>query len=102
MKRTTWTVMLSAVALITVGCMKVETGNTPNPANDTQPAAATGPAFPEQPPGPETLQTPVEDEGNGSRKQGVAGAIGKALLKGIGGGSDSPEDPPDEALPFSQ
>ena len=102
MKRTTWTVMLSAVALIAVGCTKVETGNTPNPASDTQPAADTGPPFPEQPLGSETLQTPVEDEGNGGRKQGVARAIGRALLKGIGGGSESEKEDPAEAPPFER
>jgi hypothetical protein len=102
--------MLSAVALIAVGCTKVETDNTPDPASDAQPdgpapaepAIDPGPAFPEQPAEPGTAQGPAEGEGDGNREQGVAGAIGRALLKGIGGGSDSQQDRPGEAPGFNR
>ena len=106
MKRIAWTVVLSVVGLIAVSCTKVETDNTPEAASDEQPvdsgpsepAAGLGPA--EQPAVSETAQQPAEDGGDGKREQRVAGAIGRALLKGITGGSESEKNDPSEAPPI--
>ena len=94
MKRIAWIAMLSVAALIAAGCAKVETENTPDPANDVQPVDA-GPAEP--PAGSETAQEPGEDDGQPKDEQRVPGAIGRALLKGITGGSESDKDDPGEA-----
>lgn len=97
MKRITWTAMLSVAALIAAGCAKVETENTPGPASDTQPVDAL-PAEP--PPGSETAQEPGEDDSQPKGEQRVPGAIGRALLKGIAGGSESDKGDPGEAPPY--
>lgn len=94
MKRIAWIAMLSVAALIAAGCTKVETENTPDPTSDTQPVDA-GPAEP--PAGSETAQEPPGDDGQPEDEQRVPGAIGKALLKGIAGGSESDKDEPGEA-----
>ncbi len=94
MKRIAWIAMLSVAALIAAGCTETETDNTLDPASDTQPADA-GPAEP--PAGSGTAQEPGEDDSQPKDKQRVPGAIGRALLKGIAGGSESDKDDPGEA-----
>ena len=47
-------------------------------------------------------EQPAENEGDAKSEKGVAGAIGRALLKGIAGGSESEKDPPGEAPEFER
>jgi len=102
MKRTLWTAVVSLATLIAVGCGKTETTNTPAPAIDAQagdsgkmpqrvesggakPAEGFGVTKPAGDSG--TAQQPAEND-SGKKPEGrVPGAVGKALLKGITGGS---------------
>lgn len=86
MKRIAWIAMLSVAALIAAGCAKVETENTPDP--------------PEPPAGSETGQEPGEEDSQPKGEKGVPSAIGRALLKGIAGGSESDKDDPGQAPEF--
>ena len=112
MKRTLWTVVVSLATLIALGCGKTETTNTPGPAIDAQPrdsgetprgdesggakpAGGFGVTKPAVDSG--TPQQPAENDG-GKKPQGrVAGAVGKALLKGITGGSGAKKNEAEQA-----
>lgn len=84
MKRITWIAMLSVAALIAAGCTKVETQNGPDSETEVQPAGSATP------------QEPGKENG-GEGAKAVPGAIGKALLKGLAGGSESDKDDPGQA-----
>jgi len=102
MERILWTAVVSLATLIAVGCGKTETTNTPAPAIDAKvrdsgetprgvesggpkPAEGLGATKPAVDSG--TPQQPAEND-SGKKPEGrVPGAIGKALLKGITGGS---------------
>jgi len=112
MKRTLWTAVVSLATLVAVGCGKTETTNTPAPAIDAKvrdsgetprgvesggpkPAEGLGATKPAVDSG--TPQQPAEND-SGNKPQGsVPGAVGKALLKGITGGSAPKKNEAEEA-----
>jgi hypothetical protein len=112
MKRTLWTVVVSLATLIAVGCGKTETTNTPAPEIDakagdsgktpqgvesggTKPAGGFGVTKSAADSG--TAQQPAENDSGKKPEGGVHGAIGKALLKGITGGSGAKKNEAEEA-----
>jgi hypothetical protein len=112
MKRTLLTVVVALGTLIAVGCGKTETTNTPAKAIDSQPRDS-GKTLPgvesggAKPPGSLGVTKPAGDSGtaqqpaenqSGKKPQGrVPGAVGKALLKGITGGSGAKKNEAEEA-----
>ncbi len=106
MKRTAWTAVLAVAALLAAGCTEEQKDKTPKPAVDAQPAKSNVPAPPEtsKQPGPAENpapgQKPTEGKGDEKKGGGVAGAIGRALKKGVGGQTESKKQDPGEAAPF--
>jgi hypothetical protein len=121
MKRIVWTAAVSLAMLIALGCGKTETTKTPAPTTDARagdsgktpqgvesgdqkPAGEAGVTKPPEEVGATkpaddvgTPQQPAEGD-TGKKPQGsVPGAIGKALLKGITGGSGAKKNEAEEA-----
>lgn len=100
MKRIGWIAMFLGVALIVEGCSNTET-QAPDKKPVKQEPAKKQPA--QQQPADEQLAAPGPTEppagGAGAKKDTgkVAGAVGRALLKGIGGKSktDDPGEMPE-------